>query len=34
MNLRFVARLFHVLKFENQSSIVDKQVIRIQILWT
>ena len=32
MNLRFVARLFHVLKFENQSPIVDKQVIRIQIL--
>ena len=29
VNLRFNARLFHVWKFENQSPVVDKQVIRI-----
>ena len=30
-NLGFYARLFYVRKFENQSPVVDKQVIRVQI---
>ena len=34
VNFRFYARLFHVWKFENQSPVVDKQVIRIQTHWT
>ena len=29
--MRFYARLFHVCKFENQSPVVDEQVIRVQI---
>ena len=31
VNLHFYARLFHVWIFENQSPVVDKQVIRVQI---
>ena len=31
VDLRFYALLFPVLKFENQSPVVDKQVIGIQI---
>ena len=31
---RFYARLFHVWIFENQSTVVDKQVISTRIHWT